>query len=149
MVNKKFSTSWKKSVQPGKQRKFRHNAPLHVKQKLVHVHLSAELRQKYGTRNVQVKVGDKVKILRGQFAKKEGKVERVLLKRERVFITGIENIKKDGTKLPTQLHPSNLMIIDLNLEDKKRKQKLESHLKEKSSKPENHLKKESKTKSKG
>ncbi|MFA6461610.1 MAG: 50S ribosomal protein L24 [Candidatus Woesearchaeota archaeon] len=149
MTNKKFSTHWNKSGQPGKQRKFRYNAPLHIRQKLVHVHLSAELRKKYGTRCVQIRVGDKAKIMRGQFAKRDGKVERVFLKRERVIITGIENIKKDGTKLPVQLHPSNLLIIDLNLEDKKRKQKLESHLKDPTPKSEKVVKKASKTKSKG
>jgi len=146
MTQKKFSTAWKKSEHPGKQRKYRYNAPLHVRQKLVHVHLCAELRKKYGTRNVQVRVGDKVKILRGQFVKKEGKVERVNLKRERIYVSGAENIKKDGTKLPAQLHPSNLMIIDLNLEDKKRKQKLDSHLKGTAPKAEKIVKKEVKTK---
>jgi large subunit ribosomal protein L24 len=126
MVKKSFSTTWKKSTQPRKQRKYRYNAPLHVKQKILHVHLSPELRKKYGFRNVQIKKGDKVKILKGKFAKKEGKVEKVSLKREKVFVTGIEVIKKEGTKLPAPLTHSNLMIIDLDLSDKKRKQKLES-----------------------
>ena len=124
MTKNKFSTAWTGSVNPGKQRLYRYNAPLHIKQKFMHTHLSKELRQKYGVRNLQLRTGDKVKILRGQFAKKEGKVERVNLKRERVIVTGIDNIKKDGTKIPFPLHPSNLMIIDLNLEDKKRKSKL-------------------------
>ncbi|MEK6938880.1 MAG: 50S ribosomal protein L24 [Nanoarchaeota archaeon] len=126
MTEKKFSTAWNGSVNPGKQRLYRYNAPLHIQQKFMHTHLSKELRQKYGVRNLQLRVGDKIKILRGQFAKKEGKVERVILKRERVIVTGIENIKKDGTKLPFPLHPSNLIILDLNLEDKKRKNKLSS-----------------------
>ena len=54
-----------------------------------------ELREKYGTRNVQLRTGDKVKVMRGQFAKKEGKVEKIFLKRGEVYVTGIENIKKD------------------------------------------------------
>lgn len=126
MVKNSFAKTWKKSTQPRKQRKYRYNAPLHVKQKLVHVHLSADLRKKYVTRNVQVRKGDKVKVMRGQFAKKEGKVERVDLKREKVYVTGIEVIKKEGTKLPVALNPTNLMIIDLELSDKKRKAKLEN-----------------------
>ena len=130
MVQKSFSTSWKRSTQPRRQRKYRYNAPLHVKQKLVHVHLSADLRKKYDTRNVQVRKGDKIKILRGKFSKKEGKVERVNLKRERVFVTGIEFIKKDGSKVYAPLSPSNLMIIELNLDDKKRKKKLEQKTKD-------------------
>ncbi len=136
----KFSTAWKRSSKGRKQRKYRYNAPLHVRQKLVHVHLSPELRQKYGFRNIQVRKNDKVKIARGQFAKRDGKVERVDLKRETVYITGIESLKKDGTKMPTKFHPSNLIIIELNLEDKNRKQKVES----KKNKVNNSLKKETK-----
>ena len=129
MVKNSFSKTWKKSTQPRKQRKYRYNAPLHIKQKTVHVHLSPDLRKKYGFRNVQIKKGDKIKVLRGKFAKKEGKVERVSLKQEKVYVTGIEVIKKEGTKLPVPLTPSNLMIIDLDLSDKKRKAKLESKTK--------------------
>lgn len=126
MVKNSFSTKWRRSTQPRKQRKYSHNAPLHIKQKMMHVHLSKELREKYGFRNVQLRKGDKVKVLRGQFTKKEGKVERVDLKRGNVFITGIETVKKDGTKLIIPFSPSNLMIVDLDLSDKKRRQKLES-----------------------
>ena len=121
-----FAKSWKKSTQPRKQRMYRYNAPLHIKQKFMHVHLSPELRKKYSLRNTQLKKGDKVKIMRGQFRKKEGRVERISLKKEQVFITGIEKIKKEGTKLLVAFQPSNLMLTELNLDDKKRKQKLES-----------------------
>ncbi len=125
MVNNKFTTSWKSSVQPRKQRKYTYNLPLHLKQKQMHVHLSADLRKKYGYRNILVRKGDKVKILKGQFAKKEGKIETVNLNRGKVFVIGIEIIKKDGTKLPYPLLPSNLMITELDLSDRKRKDKLE------------------------
>ena len=124
MTKVSFSTTWKSSTQPRKQRKYRYNSPLHVKQKLVHTTLSKDLRKKHGVRNTQVKTGDKVKILRGKFKGKEGKVERVSLKYEKVFVTGIENIKKDGNKVMVPLVPSNLMIVDLKLDDKKRKSKL-------------------------
>ncbi|MDO8511023.1 MAG: 50S ribosomal protein L24 [Nanoarchaeota archaeon] len=120
MEAKKFSTSWKASSQPRKQRKYRYNAPLHVRQKLVHVHLSKDLRQKHGTRAMQVRKGDKVKVLRGKFKKQEGKVERVELKRERVFVTGMDYTKKNGTKILVPLKPSNLMIVVLDMTDKRR-----------------------------
>jgi large subunit ribosomal protein L24 len=120
-----FSTTWKSSTQPRKQRKYRYNAPLHIKQKMLHTHLSPTLRKKYETRNTQIKKGDKIKILRGQFSKKEGKVNRVDLKNEKVFVDGIEIAKKDGPKIPFPLRSSNLMIVELDLSDKKRKQKLE------------------------
>lgn len=121
MTEKKFSTSWKRSTQPRKQRKYRYNAPLHAQQKLVHVHLSQDLRQKRGTRAMQVRKGDKVKVLRGKFRKQEGKVERVELKRERVFVTGMDYTKKNGTKVQVPFQPSNLMIVVLDTTDKRRK----------------------------
>jgi large subunit ribosomal protein L24 len=124
MTKTSFSTSWKRSIMPGKQRKYRYNAPLHVKQKFIHTHLSPELRKKHGLRNVQIKTGDKVRVLRGQNRKKEGKVERVNLKLERVYITGLEYVKKEGGKVVIPFVASNLMIIELNLSDKKRKSKL-------------------------
>ena len=116
--------------QARKQRKSRYNADLHEQQKFVHVHLSPELRKKYGFRNVQLRKGDKIKVCRGQFRKKETKVDRVDLKRETVFLEGVETIKKDGTKVPSPFKPSNLMIISLELGDKKRKAKLESKSKQ-------------------
>ena len=121
MALPKFSIHWKSSVQPRKQRKYRYNAPLHVRQKLLHVHLSPELRAKYGTRAVQVRKGDKAKVLRGKFKKQEGKVERVNLKRERVFVSGMEYTKKDGAKVPVGFNPSNLMITVADMSDKRRK----------------------------
>ena len=125
MVKNNFSKGWNRSIQPRKQRKYRYNVPLHLKQSMLGVHLSADLRKKYGKRTIRVRKGDKVRILRGQFKRKEGKVERVDVKKEKVFVTGIEIVKKEGAKILHPLVPSNLMIIEMNLDDKKRKQKLE------------------------
>lgn len=113
-----------KTVQARKQRKARYSADLHQMQKFMHVHLSKELRDKYGKRNVQLRKGDKVKVLRGQFKSKEVTVEKIDLKRQIVNLTGLEFNKKDGTKSSHSFKPSNLMIISLELSDKKRKAKL-------------------------
>lgn len=115
-----FSTSWKSSKQPRKQRKYRAKAPLHIKQKLMGAHLSAELRKKHSKRAVSIRKDDKVKVMRGQFKGHVGKVDRVDMKRERVYVRGVEISKKDGTKAFLPVHPSNLMITELNLSDKKR-----------------------------
>lgn len=136
-----FSLAWRSSHQPRKQRKYRYQAPLHLKQKFIHVHLSPELRKKYSRRNLQLRVKDKVKVLRGEFKKKEALVERINLKRGHVFLTGLERIKKDGTKLLVPLPPNHLMITELNLDDKKRKQKLELKAKKEKSGMEKELKK--------
>ena len=119
-MKKKFSTAWKASKQRRKQRKYRANAPLHIKRKFVSVNLSKELRKKYGKRNVPVRKGDTVRILRGKYKKKEGKILEVLLKRSKVIIEGIQIKKADGSKANVKLVPSNMQIIILNTDDKKR-----------------------------
>jgi len=124
-MKNKFSTSWKSSKRPAKQRKYRHNAPLHISQKFLSAHLSKELRNKYGKRSMVVVKGDKVKIARGQFSGRENKVERVDHKAIEVYVTGVDRTKKDGSKSIYPIHPSNLIITELNLDDKMRKTKLE------------------------
>ena len=122
---KNFSNAWKSSKKPRKQRKYRLNAPLHIKHKLVHAHISKDLRKKYGKRSVSLRKGDKVKIMLGQFKKHEGKVEKVDLKKSRIFVSGAELTKKDGTKKLLALHPSNIMVTELNLDDKLRQKAFE------------------------
>jgi large subunit ribosomal protein L24 len=114
-----------KTKQARKQRKYLATAPLHIKQKLVHAHLSKELREKHNKRSLGLKKGDKVKIMRGQFKKISGNVEKIDLKKGKAIVTGIEMTKKDGSKVNYPLNVSNLMITELNLEDKKRKNILE------------------------
>ena len=122
---KNFSTSWKSSKKPRKQRKYRTSAPLHIKQKFVHSHMSKDLRKKYGKRSIGLRKGDKVKVTHGQFKKHEGKIESINIKKTRVFINGVEITKKDGTKKSIALHPSNIIITELNLDDKLRQKILE------------------------
>ena len=124
MKIKKYSNKWKSSTNQQKQRKYNANAPLHIKQKFVRVHLSETLRKKYNQRNVQIRVGDKVKVLRGDNRGKEGKVEKVDLKRTKIVVAGIELTKKDGSKAILELRPNSLMITELKTGDKKRKIKL-------------------------
>jgi len=119
-MKKKFSKHWKSSKQPRKQRKYLANAPLHIRKKFLSVNLSKDLRKKYGKRNIPIKKGDVVKILRGKFKKKQGKIKEVKLKTSKVVVDGIQVKKQDGSKADVKLQPSNLQIIELNTEDKKR-----------------------------
>ena len=124
-MRKEFSRAWKSSKKPNKQRKYRINAPLHIKQKLSSSHMSKELRKKYNKRSTSLRKGDKVKVIHGNFKKHEGKVERIELGKTRVFVSGIEYTKKDGTKKMLSLNPSNLMITELNMDDKLRQKLFE------------------------
>ncbi len=120
-MKKEFSTAWNSSKQPRKQRKYLANAPLHLKKKVLSVNLSKELRGKYGRRNIQIRKGDVALIMRGKFKGKKGKVLEVKIKKPAVYIEGMQVKKRDGSKTNVRLQASNLQIIELNLEDKKRK----------------------------
>jgi large subunit ribosomal protein L24 len=122
---KKFSIKFRSSKQPRKQRIYRQKSPLHIKQKFVHAHLAKDLREKYNKRSLGLRKGDKVKIMRGQFNGKIGNVERIDLKKGKAIISGIEIMKKDGSKAFYPIYVSNLMITELNLDDKERKIKIE------------------------
>jgi large subunit ribosomal protein L24 len=108
------------STQPRKQRKFIYKAPLHIRHKLMSVTLAEELREQYNRRSLPVKKGDTVKVMRGDFKDHEGKIEKVDLKNYRVMIEGMSVQKPDGNKVYHPVHPSNLMIIELDMEDDER-----------------------------
>ena len=114
-----------RSKQPRKQRKFLHNAPLHIRHKIMSANLSKELREKYNRRSLPVRKGDKEEIMRGDFKGHQGKIERVDLKNYKVYVEGATIQKVDGTTTYFPIHPSNLQIIELNLEDEKRLKVLE------------------------
>ncbi|MCD6522849.1 MAG: 50S ribosomal protein L24 [Candidatus Diapherotrites archaeon] len=111
------------SKQPRKQRKEHFAAPLHKRQKKVAAPLSKELRKTYKRRSAIVRVGDKVKILRGDFKGRTGEVTKVSLKNYAVHVKGVTVKKANGEEVPKPIHPSNLMIIELKLDDEKRKKK--------------------------
>ncbi|MBI4149400.1 50S ribosomal protein L24 [Candidatus Woesearchaeota archaeon] len=118
-MKQQFLRAWKQSVQPRKQRKYRAEAPLHLRGRFLGAHLAQELRKKTGVRALRVRKGDSVTIMRGQFRKKEGKVERVDTRKCKVFVHGAEVVKRDGTKAMVPIDPSNLLITKLS-EDPRR-----------------------------
>lgn len=113
------------SAQPRKQRKALFNSPLHVRQKLMTARLSPELEEKYGVKRLPVRKGDTVRIMRGSWAGHEGKVLKVDLSRMRIFVEGVTIQKADGTPRFYPIHPSKVMIVKLNLEDKRRMELIE------------------------
>jgi len=123
---KDFVKSWKSSRIPKKQRKYVAKAPLHIRKKFVSVNLSKEIRKKYGKRNIPIRKGDTAKIMRGKFRDKKGKVLKVDLKKSRIIIEGIQVRKQDGSNVSVALRPSKLQIIELNLDDKSRANKIEA-----------------------
>ncbi len=119
-MKNKFSLQWIASVQPRKQRKYRYNAPFHIRHKFLSAHLSKELRKKYGKRSLPLRKGDEVLVMRGNFAKKKAKVVSVNLQNTRVYLEGLQRTKRDGTKVSVNFKPHILQIVALFTEDKGR-----------------------------
>jgi len=115
-----FNTKWTASKQPRKQRKYTANAPLHIRHKFLSAQLSKELRKKHNKKNIPLRKGDEVLIMRGSHKKKKAKVISINLTKSKVVLEGIQQTKRDGSKVAIPFHPSNLQIQTLTLDDKKR-----------------------------
>lgn len=87
--------------------------------------LSPDLREKHGRRSVRPRVGDTVKIVRGEFKDIEGKITNVDSREGIVNVEGVTREKLKGGTSPVPIHSSNLVVTALILDDKKRKMKLE------------------------
>ena len=99
-------------------------------------HLNKELRTKYDVRSVPVRKGDVVKVMRGAFKGREGKVITVYRKKWAVHIEKLTREKTNGkqflasynfrvgTQVQIPLAASNLLITSLKI-DKNRKEILE------------------------
>ena len=108
------------SKQPRKQRKALYNAPAHARGKHLSATLSKDLREKLGKRSLPIRSGDKVSVLRGDFKGHEGKVLDVDYGSYKVTIEEVTLSKPDGTATFLPVDPSNLMIIEADMEDDRR-----------------------------
>ena len=59
--------------------------------------------------------------MRGQFRDTEGKVVRVDYKDVEVFLDSATVTKSDGKEVNIPLHPSNLQIVKLELDDERKR----------------------------
>jgi len=114
-----------KSSQPRKQRKKIYTAKLHKRQKLVSVNLDKNLRKDYKRRSMPLRKGDKVEVMRGKFKGIKSKVKSVDLKKLRVYLEDVKREKTDGTEVSVPIHPSNLKIIEPDMNDRKRQKIVE------------------------
>ncbi len=96
-----------------------------VKSRQLSSHLSQELRKKYGKRSIRIIEGDTVRVLRGEFRGVTGKITSVSTPKNGVSIEGVKKEKLKGGNLDVFIHPSNLIVTELNTEDKWRQNKLE------------------------
>ncbi|MGI0061874.1 MAG: 50S ribosomal protein L24, partial [Nitrosotalea sp.] len=113
-------------MKPTKIRKrMMYTATAHLLSKQLGSHLSKDLKEKYHCKSIRVIEGDSVKVLRGEFKGIEGKVTRISTEKRGIAIEGIKREKLKGGNVDIYIHPSNVVITSLNLEDKWRQSRLE------------------------
>lgn len=100
------------------------HTPKHVRDGMIHSTLAENLREEYGRRSIRVIKGDNVRVMRGEYNGIEGKIEKVNTQRGTLAIEGIQREKVRGGNVKVQIHASNVKIIGLNLDDKKRDNRL-------------------------
>jgi len=84
------------SGQRRKSRKAHFSAPSHLRRKIMSCHLNKELKTKYDVRSIPVRRGDTIKIMRGIFKGREGKVQTVYRKKWCIHVEKITKEKTNG-----------------------------------------------------
>lgn len=116
------------STRPRTQRKRLFNATIQKRHRLLGAHVDPSLAGKSKLnlpRALPVREGDVVRIMRGSFRGKEGKIVSVDSKRGTAVIEGITIEKVDEKKVPRPIHASNLLIIKMDDTDPWRRRKFE------------------------
>ena len=116
------------SRQPRTQRKRLYEASVQRRHKLLGAHVDPTLADKsklHLPRAIPVREGDVVRIMRGSFRGKEGKIVSVDSKHGMAVVEGITIEKVDEKKVPRPIHASNLLIIKMDDTDPWRRRKFQ------------------------
>ncbi|KAF5092487.1 hypothetical protein D0Z03_002836 [Geotrichum reessii] len=100
-----------------KSRKAYFTAPSHVRRVLLSAPLSAALRKEYGVRSLPIRKEDEVKVVRGSYKDREGKVGQVYRLKFAIQVEKVSKEKSNGSSVPINIHPSNVVITKLKLDD--------------------------------
>jgi large subunit ribosomal protein L24 len=95
-------------------------APKQLAERKLRSPLSRALREKFGRRNLRVIAGDTIKVVRGEYSGIEGKIEKVNMKRGSLAVEGIQREKVRGGNVKVEINSTNVIITDLDLDDKYR-----------------------------
>ena len=100
----------------------------HTRDSSVAAHLNYSLHQQYHIRSLRVIKGDTVRVMRGEYGGIEGKVDSVNTMTGTLAIEGIQREKVRGGNVKVRIHSSNVLITNLNLDDKRRQENLRTRL---------------------
>jgi len=115
-----------KTIKARKQRPRMWHAPAHKRGKIMSSLVDAALREKNPNlpRSVPIHKGDEVRILRGDYKGKSGKVALVDRRDLLVEIEEITQEKMDKKPGRRPIHPSNLVILRFDERDERRRKRL-------------------------
>ncbi|MCX6800941.1 MAG: 50S ribosomal protein L24 [Candidatus Diapherotrites archaeon] len=105
---------------PRKVRKGFYNMKAHKRAKKIAAHLSEKLAKEHNKRALSIRKGDIVKVMRGNFKGKEGKVSGIDRAKLKIFVDKVMRKKSDGTEMKVAIDPSKVVLIELEKSDKKR-----------------------------
>jgi large subunit ribosomal protein L26e len=103
-----------------KSRKAHFTAPSSIRRKIMSSSLSKELRAKYNTRSLAIRKDDEVRIVRGKYKGREGKVTQVYRKKWVIHVDRVQRDKANGSTSPIGVHPSNVVITTIKLDKDRR-----------------------------
>jgi large subunit ribosomal protein L24 len=105
------------SKQPRKQRKALYNYSIHQRSKLFSTRVADFLREEYGIKKLPLRVGDQVRVVKGEFEDFEGEVIEIV-SNQRVKVKECVFEKTDGTQFHPAIHVSNVIITKFKDERK-------------------------------
>lgn len=105
---------------PRKQRKKFFEMKAHKRAKKIAAHLSKKLAKETGKKSLPVRKGDTVKIARGEFKGKEGKVLRADRAKLKIFVEKVVRKKSDGSEMQVPVDASKVIVVEIDKSDKKR-----------------------------
>ncbi|KAI0831250.1 translation protein SH3-like domain-containing protein [Trametes gibbosa] len=104
-----------------KSRKAHFSAPSSVRRKIMSSSLSKELRAKYNqTRSIPIRKDDEVRIVRGKYKGREGKVTQVYRKKWVIHVDRVQRDKSNGASVPIGIHPSKVVVTTIKLDNDRR-----------------------------
>lgn len=68
------------------------------------------------TRSIPVRKDDEVRIVRGKYKGREGKVTQVYRKKWVIHVDRVQRDKSNGASVPIGIHPSNVVVINIKLD---------------------------------
>ncbi len=102
-----------KSMSRRKARRAHFQAPSSVRRIIMSSRLSKELRAKHNVRSMPVRTDDEVKVVRGKYKGKEGKVTQCYRLKWVIHVDKVQTEKANGTSVAVGIHPSNVEITKL------------------------------------